>query len=266
MNKFQKLIKSIQYIIKQPSLVNLILDQNDVRKLEFQKQYPQLLSLPEVSLDEITNGNFESNVDLFILDGGSLPTDLALLKTLAKGKSSYFEIGTWRGESIWNIAKEIDDCTTLNLSKAEMLAMGWNKKYAELHGVLSKKNSKILHLEGNTKTFDFAGLGKKYDLIFIDGDHSYEMVKHDTEQVFKHLVHDNSVVVWHDYAYNSEKIRYEVFKAILDGTPKEFHKNLYHPQNTMCAVFTKENFNTSTFESPKTPEFLFEVNLKSNPF
>jgi len=109
MNKFQKLIKSIQYIIKQPSLVNLILDQNDVRKLEFQKQYPQLLSLPEVSLDEITNGNFESNVDLFILDGGSLPTDLALLKTLAKGKSSYFEIGTWRGESIWNIAKEIDE-------------------------------------------------------------------------------------------------------------------------------------------------------------
>jgi hypothetical protein len=93
MNKFQKLIKSIQYIIKQPSLVNLILDQNDVRKLEFQKQYPQLLSLPEVSLDEITNGNFESNVDLFILTVASLPTDLALLKTLAKGKSSYFEIG-----------------------------------------------------------------------------------------------------------------------------------------------------------------------------
>ena len=266
MTKLQKLIKSIQYIIKQPSLVNLILDQNDIRKLEFQKKYPQFLSLPEVSLDEISDSNFESNVHLFILDGGSLPTDLALLKTLAKGKKSYFEIGTWRGESIWNIAKEIDDCTTLNLSKSEMEAMGWNKKYAELHGILSKKNQKILHLEGNTKTFDFAGLNKKYDLIFIDGDHSYEMVKHDTEQVFKHLVHDNSVVVWHDYAYNPEKIRYEVFKAILDGTPKEFHKNLYHPQNTMCAVFTKENYKTSNFESPKTPEVLFEVSLKSNQF
>lgn len=266
MTKLQKLIKSIQYIIKQPSLVNLILNQNDIRKLEFQKKYPQFLSLPEVSLDEISDSNFESNVDLFILDGGSLPTDLALLKTLAKGKKSYFEIGTWRGESIWNIAKEIDDCTTLNLSKAEMEAMGWNKKYAELHGILSKKNQKILHLEGNTKTFDFAGLNKNYDLIFIDGDHSYEMVKHDTQQVFKHLVHDSSVVVWHDYAYNPEKIRYEVFKAILDGTPKEFHKNLYHPQNTMCAVFTKENYKTSNFESPKTPEVLFEVSLKSNQF
>ncbi len=266
MTKLQKLKKSIQYIIKQPSLVNLILDQNDIRKQQFQKTYPNFLSLPEVSLDEISNQNFESNVDLFILDGGSLPTDLALLKTLAKGKDSYFEIGTWRGESVWNVAKEIEDCTTLNLSKAEMEAMGWNKRYAELHGILSKKNPKILHLEGNTKTFDFAGLNKKYDLIFIDGDHSYEMVKHDTEQVFKHLVHDKSVVVWHDYAYNAEKIRYEVFKAILDGTPKEFHQNIYHPQNTMCAVFNRENYRTSAFESPKTPEFLFEVNLKSNQF
>ena len=266
MTKFQKLIKSIKHIIKQPSLLNLILDQNDIRKAEFQEKYPLLLSLPEVSLDDICNGNFQAEVDLFILDGGSLPTDLALLKTLAKGKNSYFEIGTWRGESVWNVAKEIEDCTTLNLSKAEMEAMGWNKKYAELHGILSKKNSKILHLEGNTKTFDFAGLNKKYDLIFIDGDHSYEMVKHDTEQVFKHLVHDKSIVVWHDYAYNPEKIRYEVFKAILDGTPKAFHKNLYHPQNTMCALFTTENYKTSSFQSPKTPEYLFKVNLESNKF
>lgn len=266
MTKLQKLIKSIRYIIRQPSLVNLILDQNDIRKQEFQKSYSKFISLPEVSLDDIFKQDFESSVDLFILDGGSLPTDLALLKTLAKDKTSYFEIGTWRGESVWNVAKEIEDCTTLNLSKAEMKALGWNKKYAELHGVLSKKNPKILHLEGNTKTFDFAGLNKKYDLIFIDGDHSYEMVKHDTEQVFRHLVHDNSIVVWHDYAYNPEKIRYEVFKAILDGTPEEFHKNLYHPQNTMCAIFSRENYKTSNFESPKQPEYLFKVNLESAKF
>ena len=264
MTKLQKLKNAIQYIIKQPSLLNIILDLNDIRKQEFQKSYTQFLSLPEVSLDEISGGNFESDIDLCILDGGSLPTDLALLKTLAKGKSSYFEIGTWRGESVWNVAKEIDDCTTLNLSKKEMEAMGWNKRYAELHGILSKKNPKILHLEGNTKTYDFAGLNKKYDLIFIDGDHSYEMVKHDTERVFQHLVHDETVVVWHDYAYNPEKIRYEVFKAILDALPKQLHQNLYHPQNTMCAIFTKKKYKTSTFESPKTPEVFFEVKLKSN--
>jgi predicted O-methyltransferase YrrM len=266
MTKLQKLKKAIQYIIKEPSLLTLILDQNDIRKQEFQKIYPQFPSLPEVSLDEISNGNFQENVDLFILDGGSLPTDLSLLKTLAKGKQSYFEIGTWRGESVWNVAKEIDDCTTLNLSKEEMKEMGWNREYADLHGILSSKNPKILHLEGNTKTYDFAGLSKKYDLIFIDGDHSYEMVKHDTEKVFQHLVHEETVVVWHDYAYNPEKIRYEVFRAILDALPEELHHNLYHPQNTMCAIFTRKKYKTTNFESPKKPEFLFEVNLKSNTF
>ena len=266
MTKLQKLKNAIQYIIKEPSLLNIILDQNDIRKQEFQKKYPDFISLPEVSLDNIADEGFTAEVDLFILDGGSLSTDLALLKTLGKGKKTYFEIGTWRGESVWNVAKEIEDCTTLNLSRQEMEALGWNKRYAELHAILSKKNPKILHLEGNTKTYDFAGLDKKYDLIFIDGDHSYEMVKHDTEKVFQHLTHDETVVVWHDYAYNPEKIRYEVFKAILDALPQELHQNLYHPQNTMCAVFSRKKYKTSTFESPKTPEVLFEVKLKSNKF
>ena len=266
MTKLQKLKNAIQYIIKEPSLLNIILDQNDIRKQEFQKKYPDFISLPEVSLDNIADEGFTAEVDLFILDGGSLSTDLALLKTLGKGKKTYFEIGTWRGESVWNVAKEIEDCTTLNLSRQEMEALGWKKRYAELHGILSKKNSKILHLEGNTKTYDFAALDKKYDLIFIDGDHSYEMVKHDTEKVFQHLTHDETVVVWHDYAYNPEKIRYEVFKAILDALPQELHQNLYHPQNTMCAVFSRKKYKTSTFESPKTPEVLFEVKLKSNKF
>jgi len=144
--------------------------------------------------------------------------------------------------------------------------MGWDPKYAELHGILSKKNPDIKHLEGNTKTFDFKALNEKFDLIFIDGDHSYEMVKHDTEEVFKNLVHENSVVVWHDYAYNPEKVRYDVFTAILDALPAELHANLYHVENTMCAIFIKGDFKTKTFESPKKPEFLYEVSLKSNPF
>ncbi|HEX7869014.1 MAG TPA: hypothetical protein VF455_02785, partial [Chryseobacterium sp.] len=87
-------------------------------------------------------------------------------------------------------------------------------------------------------------------------------VKNDTAKVFESLVHQNSVVVWHDYAFNPEKVRYEVFKGILDGLPTEFHSNLYHVANTMCAVFTKENFKTKEFEELKSPEFLFEVNLK----
>jgi predicted O-methyltransferase YrrM len=260
-SKIKKTVRAFQNIAHEPSLLNLVLNDREVRKKEFLKKYPHFEALPQIDFFDL-GGDFEETIDLCFLDGGSLPTDLALLKTLAKGKKSYFEIGTWRGESVWNVAKVIDECTTFNLSKEEMLALGLNKKYGELHGIISKKNPKILHLEGNSKTFDFAGLNQKYDLIFIDGDHSYEMVKNDTEKVFQNLIHENSVVVWHDYAFNPEKIRYEVFQGILDGLPKNFHKDLYHVANSMCAVFMKGDFKTKAFEGLKEPDFLFEVNLK----
>ncbi|KMQ69211.1 hypothetical protein ACM39_03675 [Chryseobacterium sp. FH2] len=261
MSKIKKTFQALQNIVQEPSLLNLVLNDKDVRKKDFLKKYSHLETLPQINLLDLSGG-FDETVDICFLDGASLPTDLGLLKTLAKGKKSYFEIGTWRGESVWNVAKVIDDCTTLNLSKEEIIALGIDKKYAELHGIISKKNPSILHLEGNSKTFDFGGLKKKYDLIFIDGDHSYEMVRNDTQKVFQNLVHENSVVVWHDYAYNPEKVRYEVFKGILDGMPEDFHKNLYHIQNSLCAVFMKGDFKTEKFQNLNEPEFLFEVNLK----
>lgn len=262
MSKINKTVKALQNIAQDPSLLNLVLNDRNVKKKEFLKKYPHLETLPQINLLDLSEGFFDETIDLCFLDGGSIPTDLALLKTLAKGKKSYFEIGTWRGESVWNVAKVINDCTTFNLSEKDLLELGVDKKYADLHGIISKKNPEILHLEGNSKTFDFGGLNKKYDLIFIDGDHCYEMVKNDTEKVFQHLVHDNTVVVWHDYAFNPEKIRYEVFQGILDGLPTDSHQNLYHVANSMCAVFIKGDFKTKTFESLQEPEFLFEVNLK----
>ena len=266
-HKSKKLLSFFKTLLKEPHLVNLILTNNEVQKEKFLQKYQNLTALPQIEIKDLGQEVAEK-ISTFILDGGSLITDLQLLMSLASRNEvkSYFEIGTWRGESVFNVAKILEDCTTLNLSEKEMKDFGWNPKYAEQHAILSKKNSKILHLHGNTVNFDFEALNKKYDLIFIDGDHTYEMVKSDTEKVFQHLVHENSIVVWHDYAYSPQKIRYEVFRAILDGLGKENHQYLYHPKNTMCAVFFKGKIKSSTFDEMKFPEQIFEISIKEKSF
>jgi predicted O-methyltransferase YrrM len=173
------------------------------------------------------------------LEGGSLPTDLALLKLLASGfeDCNYFEIGTWRGESVANVASVANECYTLNLSDDEMTEMGFGKKYIDQQGMFLEGFDNIIHIKGNSLSFDYASLNRKFDLVFIDGDHHYSSVKSDTENVFRHLLHENSVVVWHDYAFQPGDIRYETMAAIIEGTPHEHRNNLYAVSNTMCAIF-----------------------------
>lgn len=266
--KINKFLSFIRIIINKPSLVNIVLNSPSVSEERFKKYYPHFTSLPQIDIDQISE-EVPVSIDTFILDGGSLITDLQLLSVLAAKRevNSYLEIGTWRGESVHNVAKYVGDCTTINLSKEEMKALGLSQEYAEQHGILSSRNPKILHLGANSKTFDFASLNKKYDLVFIDGEHSYEMVLNDTQKVFKHLLHDNSIVVWHDYAYSPQNIRYEVFQAILDGVGHHNHQFLYHPKNTLCAVFTKQNIaSSSTFDAMKIPENIYTVKIEKEAF
>ena len=94
------------------------------------------------------------------------------------------------------IAKE---CYTLNLSEEEMRKLKMPDDSIAQYGLFSKKKSNIKHLTGNSLEFDFAKLDKKFDLVFIDGNHHFEYIKNDSEKVFRYILHENSTVVWHDY-------------------------------------------------------------------
>jgi len=243
-SKLSKTIAAIGQVIRNPWLLNKVLDddRNWKRKIS---RWPGTENGFPVIMPWALFGDFNETVSPFaFLDGGSLPTDLALLKKLARKikDCSYFEIGTWRGESAANVASVARECFTLNLSAAEMKGMGLPEDYINQHGAFSRNLPNVTHLEGNTRSYDFAALQRKFDLVFIDGDHHFEMVKNDTEKVFQHLVHEKSIVVWHDYARNPEKVRFEVMAGILAGSPEHLHDKLFHIAHTLCAVFLPEPF------------------------
>lgn len=265
MGKIQKTAEAIQRIIKNPWLLNTIINQNAVWEEKTNKKYNLPNGFPQVELNTLFP-NFSVTLSSFsFLGGGSLPTDIALLKKLCERikDSSYFEIGTWRGESVFNVAEVAKECYTLNLSKEQILELGMSEKYANAHAFFSKELTNVVHLTGDSRTFDYAALNKKFDVIFIDGNHHFDFVVSDTQQVFKHLMHENSVVVWHDYAYSPDDVRFEIMHAILDAVPADLHKNLYHVANSMCAIYTKENLKATYKEKYDNPLVTYQLTIET---
>lgn len=252
-------------MLKYPSALQRIYLDEDVHRNEVVRKYNLPQGLPVIDIADLLGAVDEKITPVSFLEGTSSPMDMALLKGLAKRFPSgeYFEIGTWRGESVVNVASAGIHCTTLNLSEEQMRARNILDKIISLHGFYSKRNPAIRHVYGDSRTFDFTSLGKKFDLIFIDGDHNYEFIKNDTAKMFELLRDERSIIVWHDYGNTPEDIRWDVLHGILDATPEQNRKNLYRVSNTACAIFTRENVQSYFSEFPQTPRHKFSVHIKA---
>jgi predicted O-methyltransferase YrrM len=261
MNKLQKIYKGVRLLLQRPSAINALLEENLYQKELLLQQYnlPNGLSYVQLThVVDITNIPIQCS----LLEGGSLPADYLLLAGLAKKTGgNYFEIGTWRGESVLNVAPYMQSCVTLNLPAADIIQMGGPKNYAAQMGFFSKPISNIQHIEADSLTFNYAGLQQQFSLIFIDGDHRYSSVKSDTENVFKHLVKENTIVVWHDYGSSSENPRWEVLRGIMDGLPAEKRKHLYAVSHTLCAIYYPFPVLSQTLPFPQSPAGLFTINI-----
>lgn len=222
--------------------------------------------LPTVDLLDLFEGKFDVELNKYTyLENTSTVIDLAILKELAKrmNQCNYFEIGSLRGESLFNVSEVAKHCTSLTLSQQQMKDFNFKPSLLKSANIFSSDIKNLTLIEDNSLTYDFSKLGK-FDLIFIDGDHTYNGVKSDTQNVFKHLIHENSIIVWHDYTYYPETVRHEVLCGILDGIPASHHKNLYHVSNSMCAIYSANpNLKSSMLNFPTVPNKVFKVKVEA---
>lgn len=263
MSNLRKLFKVVQTLMESPYSISRILV--DERKKSVQKHYGFKDGLPTIDLLDLFP-EFHITVEPYsFLEGTSTILDIALLNALAKKHTAckYLEIGTWKGESIANVAKFADKCVSISLSEGEMKELGLSDEFIRVHRFFSDGLNNVEHIGHNSHTFNYSSLTEKFDLIFIDGDHSHQGVKIDTQNAFKMLKDDDSTIIWHDYGSTPETVRWNTLAGILDGCPRENRKYLYHVSNTLCAIFIKSEFDTILTRFPQIPNKKFEIRISA---
>jgi len=266
MNRSEK----IEYFLKNPLSVireGVLLQTEPNHHATIKSKYG-IEALPSIDILDLFP-QLDENLNYYsFLTGTSMITDMVLLKSLARKfkDCSYLEIGSWRGESIANVADVAKECISITLGPEELRSMNISEDFIRVHGIFSKDKKNITTIEANTHSYDFEKLSKKFDLIFVDGDHSYEGVLNDTQKVLPLRKNNKSIIVWHDYSNNPEEIRPSVLQGILDGIPAEKHKNLYHVSNTLCAIYLEEeSFSTNITKFPTYPNKNFSIHVKATP-
>ena len=177
-------------------------------------------------------------------EGNLTYKELMILSTLVKcyQPKNLLEIGTFNGISTLHLAINSSDASkihTLDLTKTCPTAVSFTLK-EDLKYIVdqNKKNkayqsslyrSKIVEHEGNSLVYDFEIFGE-LDFVFIDGGHSYEVVKSDTEKALKSLK-DGGVIVWHDYCVNCEGVYFYLNSLPLD---------LLHISGTSFVLYEKK--------------------------
>ena len=223
--------------------------------------------LPTLDILDLVPGMSGSIHSFAYLNGASMPTIILMLKSLAKRipDCSYLEFGSFRGENIVNVADTAKDCTSITLSPEEMTARGFKPGFLDVDRFFSKNDPRVNYILHDSMTFDFGSLHKKFDLISIDADNLYSFILQDTKTAFSLLKNDNSMIVWHNYATDIENddVRQDVLAGILDGTPPEYHNNLYHVSNTICAIFIRGKFPSSMLNFPSVPTKTFNVSIEA---
>lgn len=265
MEKVKIAASAFWHLLKNPWLLRNALDDQSYWKNRAGKKHGFEAGLPVLELMDFFQDESETVVPFAFLGGGSMPTDLALIRAVLRKypTENYLEIGTWRGESVANAAALVKNAYTLNLPDKAIRTLPHGEEYVGVLRQFSEKLPNVTHIQADSNTFDFKSLGVKFGLIFIDGDHSYNSVRADTRNILD-VLEPGGIIIWHDYTRHIDEIRWSVLNGILDGLPSEMHSRLYGISHSLCAIYLPHAFGDyvcARLNPHRKPQRFFSVTI-----
>ncbi len=121
-----------------------------------------------------------------------------LLKELIKNKQSGLEIGFNAGDSANLFLQQGVRLTSCDIFLHQYC-------YDACDYLRDKYNGNFFIIKGDSRIV-LPELDCKYDFIYVDGNHSYKVVKEDLKNIVK-LCHENTLIIIDDYVVNPDYIR-----------------------------------------------------------
>ena len=100
-------------------------------------------------------------------------------------------------------------------------------------GTPEEKKIKVIFI--NSVDFKNTEFKEKIDFIFIDGGHTYSVVKNDSEKSFE-MLKPNGIILWHDYVPGKRSAQ-DVVKYIHEISKE---RNLYSIKGTSLVYYKNE--------------------------
>lgn len=169
---------------------------------------------------------------------------LMLIKLIRVVDATYiFEFGTYKGLTTRLLLENLPDKTvknerifTLDLPSLEGIAFQGDDGTLAVEALdsqrkyLSSKNSTQVHqILQDSLNLDETQFLKKFQLIFIDGNHYLKYLQSDTEKSFAMLADKSSCIVWHDYG----NPQFPELTAYIEKCANSI--KIYHIEETMLA-------------------------------
>ena len=172
-----------------------------------------------------------------------------IISCLSKISKNIFEFGTCSGKTTYLMALNSSDNTKITTITLDPNNVGSitkkrkdnkvsfrNIKNESIYDNFLFKNTrvekKIDLIFQNSLELDEKKFKKKMDLVFIDGGHTYSVVKSDSEKSFK-MLNAKGIILWHDYVPGKNSSA-DVVKYINEISK---NKKIYHIKNTSICYF-----------------------------
>ena len=172
-----------------------------------------------------------------------------ILSCLSKVSDNIFEFGTCSGKNTMLMALNSKESSriislTLNLNQSKTLSLDKKDNNISYRNIVNESNYEKFLFSGkeiekkievifiDSRELDTKKYLGKFDLIFIDGGHTYSIVKSDTEKAFE-MISDRGIIIWHDYVVGKESCK-DICKFINEI---EKEKKIFHIKNTSMCYF-----------------------------